>query len=441
MVHVKPGKSRPHPKILREKNNNKNELIFNIEISIFSSAMDTPNNTTKLSDVTTANSNKKELHAMLDLVTVAAMENVWSKSPCSYQLCAITSLLKMHCKGQHPSSLLLVQGTGTGKSTVPQTVGVITCGVTLVIENTLSLGADQRSKFKNASQHNGPITAYQLDSIMDKDDVDSLISMLLKIPSNTNASIFLYSSPEKLLDPKWSNLVDELIKNKILKLICVDEVHQFVLFTLSFRTDICKLKNSFFKKIKDTSHTHNLRIPLLLMTATMTIELVQQFEQISGIILNPNNYVWASATEISRRHICINFEILPSHILPKLQNILKDVLENNLHKKVIVYTSTAKKAEDLKEKIDHFLDDNPTIKGDTMLIYGNMYADVKFLSTVKFTNKETNPQDLIDNNEYYPCILFATASCIGNGLDLKDVFRVIHVGFPTSSIDCVQEMG
>ena len=51
---------------------------------------------------------------------------------------------------------------------------------------------------------------------------------------------------------------------------------------------------------------------------------------------------------------------------------------------MIIYTKTAKKSEDLKEKIDLFLDDNPTIKGDAVLIYGDIYADVKFLSTVKF---------------------------------------------------------
>ena len=87
------------------------------------------------------------------------------------------------------------------------------------------------------------------------------------------------------------------------------------------------------------------------------------------------------------------------------------------------------------------MDDNATFKGDTMIINGDMYADVKFLSTVEFTTKEENPQELIHNNFHYPCILIATASCICNGLDLDGVYRVIHNDLPTSMINCVQEMG
>ena len=43
-------------------------------------------------------------------------------------------------------AVLLVQSTGSGKSAVPQTLSVVNGGVTIVIENTLSLGSDQTSK-------------------------------------------------------------------------------------------------------------------------------------------------------------------------------------------------------------------------------------------------------------------------------------------------------
>ena len=76
-----------------------------------------------------------------------------------------------------------------------------------------------------------------------------------------------------------------------------------------------------------------------------------------------------------------------------------------------------------------------------MLIYRDMYADVKFLSTVKITTKESNTQQIIANNKYYLRILIANASCIGNGLDLDNVDCVVHTSFPTSIVGCVQEMG
>ena len=46
--------------------------------------------------------------------------------------------------------------------------------VTLIIENTLSLAADQQSKYPRATQNHGPILPYQIDSLSDKADVTKL---------------------------------------------------------------------------------------------------------------------------------------------------------------------------------------------------------------------------------------------------------------------------
>ena len=73
----------------------------------------------------------------------------------------------MRCVPNTPQALLLVQGTGAGKLAVAQTVGIVDCGVILVIEETLALAVDQQSKVKLASNANGPVLAYQLDSIKD----------------------------------------------------------------------------------------------------------------------------------------------------------------------------------------------------------------------------------------------------------------------------------
>ena len=40
-----------------------------------------------------------------------------------------------------------------------------------------------------------------------------------------------------------------------------------------------------------------------------------------------------------------------------------------------------------------------------------------------------------------PCIIIATTSCIGNVLYCADVTDVIHVGFPSSIVGAIQEMG
>ena len=110
-------------------------------------------------------------------------------------------------------------------------------------------------------------------------------------------------------------------------------------------------------------------------------------------------------------------------------------------KQVIIYTSTAKKAEQIKDRLDTLSDSNISINGDTMLIYNNIYSDIKFMSAVTFTTCKDNPQQRLTNNDYFPHILIATASCIGNGLDSDNVYQVIHVGFLLSIVDTVQEMG
>ena len=84
---------------------------------------------------------------------------------------------------QSQRSYICASGIGNRyrKSTVPQTVGVFTCGVTLVLENILSLGAYQRSKFSNASQIYGPVLAYQLDSLIVDEDVNSVNLTLVNL--------------------------------------------------------------------------------------------------------------------------------------------------------------------------------------------------------------------------------------------------------------------
>ena len=103
----------------------------------------------------------------------------------------------MHCTYQKPLSMMLIQGTGDGKSTLPQTVGVVTYGVSLIIENTLCLGAYQQSKFKNAVKMNSSVKAFQLESYTSDEDIRILINLLTTLPADTNVSFFIYSSPEK----------------------------------------------------------------------------------------------------------------------------------------------------------------------------------------------------------------------------------------------------
>ena len=71
-----------------------------------------------------------------------------------------------------------------------------------------------------------------------------------------NISIFIYSSLEVLLRPSWISMIQKMIDTKLLRLVCIDEAHQFVSFSSSFRPKFGDLRDALFKKliIRDGVH-------------------------------------------------------------------------------------------------------------------------------------------------------------------------------------------
>ena len=126
-----------------------------------------------------------------------AMSSVWNRNPKEFQREAIARLLLMKCQPHTPCALLLVQGTGGGKSMVPMTVGITTCGVSLIIENTQSLSADQVSKFDVANTAYGPVKAFHLDSIKDNNAAESLNEFLIGLESETKTYPYLFIHLQK----------------------------------------------------------------------------------------------------------------------------------------------------------------------------------------------------------------------------------------------------
>ena len=221
------------------------------------------------------------------------MQEIWDRSPRDFQKEAIPILLMMRCLPHRPEALLLVQGTGGGKSAVAQTVGCVDCGVTVIIEATLALAADQRSKVKSAQNTYGPVLAYQLDSIKKPHLITKLQNKLNSLGRNSNITIFIYTSPECLIREPWQSVFIGLINRKVLKLVCVDEVHLFVMFGVTFRKEFTLLKESFFQHLIEPTIAPTtapsfdnsgacLKIPLLFMTATFNSSLLNMLQKITG---------------------------------------------------------------------------------------------------------------------------------------------------------------
>ena len=86
-----------------------------------------------------------------------------------------------------PEALLLIQPTGSGKSTVLQTASVVTNGVSIIIEPTLALSSDQASKFQQASKNFSSLAySYQLNLYKKEDKRQRLSTDILSVMKGKN---------------------------------------------------------------------------------------------------------------------------------------------------------------------------------------------------------------------------------------------------------------
>ncbi len=85
-----------------------------------------------------------------DAVVIEVMQAAYRYTPHLFQLQTISRIIRMKLESEDSSSkvrsTLLIQGTGGGKTSVYQTIGIIMRGVHLIIQNTLLLSSDQLLK-------------------------------------------------------------------------------------------------------------------------------------------------------------------------------------------------------------------------------------------------------------------------------------------------------
>jgi superfamily II DNA helicase RecQ len=175
-------------------------------------------------------------------ITTSAMNTALGHNPHLFQRNVIPYVLAMNNSAECPiHPVLLVQGTGGGKSSVYQTIGVVKRGVSLIIENTLSLSSDQLSKIRNISKRLPNVHSFQLDSIKTESTSIYLANQIKNLRLTSSTTIFLFASPESLLSEPWLSLIHHTIDNNILLQICIDEVHLYVMFAITFRQSFLKL--------------------------------------------------------------------------------------------------------------------------------------------------------------------------------------------------------
>ena len=393
---------------------------------------------------------------MCSSIAKRAMEEVWDRFPNHFQSAIIPLTLQMMTGDLTSEGLLLAQPTGSGKSSVPQTASVVTSGATIIIEPTLALSSDQSSKFNQTTNVEGVLAcSYELDCQKSNEQRNALANNIMKVLKEKASSdietgvvsFVLFTSPETLLLPTWTTLIDDLIQIKMLNLTCIDEVHLFIDFGLSFRRKFLNLRESLFNKIikkqinndMQTSSTH-LIMPLLCMTATFNPKLSHLLQQMTNIRFDTRRFFWSPNRLFKKRHIkmCI-----------KCSSQCKKVVKDNLHlflkpdakSKAVVCSNTAKKVTESQDDVRQWMT-CPTDGhvGTTALVVGKEDAVRKLLYTVAFTTT-WSVEDINDASKFTPRVLLGTSSCIGAGLDSNDVHLAQRVGLPSSRLNLIQEMG
>ena len=376
---------------------------------------------------------------MFNSIAAEAMNKVWGHQPIGYQQVVIPHILEMMANVRKPQAVLLVQSTGSDKSAVPQTLSVVNGGLTIVIENTLSLGSDQTAKIVNANEYSGGrILSFQLDEVKNIDLQKRLSNRIIELlESNTAISIILFSSPEVLMTKIWTDMLCVLLRKKLLRLLCIDEVHLFVEFGLTFRKCFLQMKHIIFDKLKSMNGA--LHIPILFMTATFNLELKSLLTQMTGVDVHPYNICWGILNSFNRRNIAIELKYT-NQLFRFVKNSIINKIKDRPKSKAIIFSNVARKIELMKQKIDEWLDSAGEIIGDTVLVIGDHETELKIAYTTAFTSSTTD-DDQVNENAFYPRFLLGTPGCIGAGIDCDLVNLVCCLGMSTSVLNLIQEMG
>ena len=218
-----------------------------------------------------------------------------------------TAGYSFHFDDDEPQPILLVQSTGGGKSAVPQTCGLTVPGVTIVLENTQALGADQSSKLINVGNNN---VTFHLDPIKSTNEqsyiIDTINAYIHHPIPRPPVSIFIFTSPEAIIDNVWFPTIKSIIEVNVLNLFCIDEVHQFVEFGTTFCSKFCDMATMLIgPMLTNASPGQNssihTKVPLLCMSATMNNSLFTTLQQILKLSFMDNNIYWSPIKDMQKR--------------------------------------------------------------------------------------------------------------------------------------------
>ncbi len=389
----------------------------------------------------------------------------WGLQPHSWQLDAVVKWLDQTIPSSpsFPTVNLLCRATGGGKSMTFKAFGSVTAGVILIVVPSLSLAADQVTKIKEA--HDRTVSAVHLDDVQDSASVTKVKDTFASFDSDTDATVFLFASPQKIISSIWLPMIHGLIDRGALKAVFVDELQLFVQFGSYFRPEFPALREALFSRLivrpltvedfaAETSSPEStddtaldptaivnihMRIPIVVMTATMDMTHLNLFTKMTELPVHPDNWLWARASEMQRRDIDLRFTY-SSKFLNHFKRFCLEHFKDNDTSKVIVYSNSRTSIEKIQENFDTWLDEDEPFLGDSIAINGALFKEQKFYRANIF-NETHDLEQAYENSTPCPRVGFFTAGTVGAGYDNPRIDGVYRQGFPMDRLSGVQEGG
>lgn len=277
--------------------------------------------------------------------------------------------------------------TGYGKSICFQLPALMFSGITLVISPLIALMQDQVINLKRKG-----IDACYINSSLTSEKIDDEYENIKK-----GKYKLIYVAGERLENKKFINLM----LNLNISLITVDEAHT-LLWGDSFRFSLAK--------IYDFIALFNYRIPILALTATASLDVLNKIKK----ILHLSNPIIIK-TELDRKNIYYETKITKEKKKELIRYLTKHSKELG-----IIYCLTVKKCTEIFTYLKNL--------GYNVGIYHG-----------KLSNSEKDEE--INNfiNDKYN--IMVSTSAFGMGIDKANIRYVLNYDIPLTIEDLTQELG
>ena len=319
---------------------------------------------------------------------------------------------------------LLVSKTASGKTECWYGCAIMLGGVVLVIMPLVALAAEQATRAQQLDYKSGAVFLKDVSAGAAK----KLMGRLRSMNTKPHKPVILIACPQDLVNNKWSELVPLLIKNNLLSLVVIDEVHQVPL-SVAYRDEFKVLSLSLFDLLQGTADT----IPVVALTASFTGKLLKAYEEIARHTFDCT--IWG---DVVRDDVAF-YAYTKFRGITMVQDLVNTYI-NEADAAAIIYTNDKSYADgDLLKRMMDLLDACNTPLSNKQQcaasLHGSLRPEVKGYLMDWFTGCFVDDEDLGDLR-----ILTAT-SAANCGLNNKKLKLCIYMGFPECMCSLLQTLG